>query len=53
MTEERRRVTITKAECATPQGHELVQLPTELSSDGNVSRDEMNVLRRWLESTGE
>jgi hypothetical protein len=49
MTSEVRRVTLTKAQCATDAGRELVALLTELSSDGVVSRDELHQLRAWLE----
>ena len=50
MTDERRRVvTLTKAQCATPEGTELIALLTELSADGIVSRQEMAQLRTWLE----
>ena len=45
MSEERRRVTLTKGQCDTAAGSDLVVLLTELSSDGNVSREEMNRLR--------
>lgn len=44
-----RRVTLSKAQRATPAGGELIALLTELSSDGMVSRDEMTRLRAWLE----
>jgi hypothetical protein len=44
-----RRVTLTKAQRATPAGSELIALLTELSDDGVVSRDEMARLRAWLE----
>ena len=49
MVEQSRRVTLTKAQCSTPTGGELVALLTELSSDGVVSRDELQQLRAWLE----
>jgi hypothetical protein len=49
MPEERRHVTLSKAHRATPVGRQLIDLLVELSADGNVSRDEMNRLRRWLE----
>lgn len=44
-----RRVTLTKAERATPTGIELIALLTELSDDGFVTRDELARLRAWLE----
>lgn len=44
-----RRVTLSKAQRATPAGGELVELLTELSDDGIVTRDEMTRLRVWLE----
>lgn len=36
--EERQRVTLTKAHCETPAGHELIELLAELSADGKPSR---------------
>ena len=44
-----RRVTLSKAQRATPAGAELIALLTELSDDGVVTRDEMAQLRAWLE----
>jgi hypothetical protein len=44
-----RRVTLSKAHRETPVGRELIQILTELSADGNVSREEMERLRGWLE----
>jgi hypothetical protein len=49
MPAEQRRVTLSKSQCETSVGGELVALLTELSADGNVSREEMERLRRWLE----
>jgi hypothetical protein len=49
MNEERRRVTLTKGQCETVAGRELITLLTELSADGNVSREETERLRTWLE----
>jgi hypothetical protein len=49
MPEERQRVTLTKAHCETPAGHELIELLAELSADGNVTREEMERLCAWLE----
>jgi hypothetical protein len=46
---ERRQVTLSKAERETPVGRELISLLTGLSADGNVSREEMERLRAWLE----
>ncbi len=43
------RVTLSKAHRNTPAGRELVELLTELSADGQVSREEMERLRAWLE----
>lgn len=48
-TETPRRVTLTKAQRATPSGVELIALLTELSDDGLVTRDELARLRAWLE----
>jgi HIRAN domain len=44
------RVTLSKAERDTPVGRELIDLLSELSADGNVSREEMERLRGWLET---
>jgi hypothetical protein len=49
MNDERRRVTLTKAQCGTPAGRKLVALLIELSADGIVTRPEMDRLRSWLE----
>jgi uncharacterized tellurite resistance protein B-like protein len=49
MADERIRVTLTKAHAETPTGRELIALLTELSADGNVTREEMERLRSWLE----
>lgn len=49
MPEERRQVTLSKAHRATAVGRQLIDLLVELSADGNLSRDEMNRLRVWLE----
>jgi HIRAN domain len=49
MPDERRRVTLTKVQCESPVGRDLIALLTELSSDGVVSRDELQRLRAWLE----
>lgn len=49
MDDERRHVTLSKADRATPVGRELITLLTELSADGQVTRDEMEQLRMWLE----
>ena len=49
MPDERRRVTLTKVQCESPVGGDLIALLTELSSDGVVSRDEFKRLRAWLE----
>jgi hypothetical protein len=49
MPDERRRVTLTKVQCESPAGRDLIALLTELSSDGVVSRDELQRLRAWLE----
>ena len=44
-----RHVTLSKAHRQTPVGRELIDLLRELSADGNVSREEMERLRAWLE----
>lgn len=49
MPEERRRVTLSKAHCEKQPGRALVDLLVELSADGNVTREEMQRLRGWLE----
>lgn len=49
MPDERRQVTLSKAQRESPVGRELIDLLTELSADGNVSREEMERLRSWLE----
>lgn len=48
--DERRQVTLSKAHRETPVGLELIALLTELSADGDVSREEMERLRHWLEA---
>ena len=47
--EERRHVTLSKGQSETAVGRKLIELLTELSADGNVSREEMERLRGWLE----
>jgi hypothetical protein len=47
--ERRQVVTLSKAHRETSAGQELIKLLTELSADGNVSRDELGRLRSWLE----
>jgi hypothetical protein len=49
MPQETRRVTLTKAERDSAVGQELIALLLDLSDDGQVTRDEMNRLRHWLE----
>lgn len=49
MNDEPRRVTLSKADRNTPAGRELIALLTELSADGQVTREEMERLRDWLE----
>jgi hypothetical protein len=49
MSDESRRVTLSKAHRGTPAGRELIELLTELSADGQVTREEMERLRAWLE----
>ena len=49
MSQEARRVTLTKAERDSGVGQELIALLLDLSDDGQVTRDEMNRLRHWLE----
>jgi HIRAN domain len=44
-----RHVTLSKAHRQTSVGRELIDLLTELFADGNVSREEMERLRAWLE----
>ena len=44
-----RHVTLSKAQRETAVGRRLIDLLIELSADGNVSREEMERLRRWLE----
>lgn len=43
------RVTLSKAHRATPAGQELIALLAGLSEDGQVTRDEVERLRVWLE----
>ena len=50
MMDERRRVTLTKAQCETSKGRELVELLSDLTDDGTVSREETEKLRTWLET---
>ena len=47
--EKRRKVTLTKAERESPPGRELIAMLLDLSDDGQVTREEMNRLREWLE----
>ena len=47
--EPRRQVTLTKAQRDTPAGRDLIEMLTELSADGQVTREEMERLRKWLE----
>src|SRR5262245_1650658 len=49
MNGEIQRVTLTKAQSGTGVGRDLIALLTDLSSDGVVSRDELDRLRAWLE----
>jgi hypothetical protein len=49
MPDERRPVTLSKAHRETSVGRELIDPLTELSADGNVSREEIERLRNWLE----
>lgn len=49
MNDEPRRVTLSKADRSTDAGRELIALLTELSADGQVTREEMGRLRAWLE----
>lgn len=49
MKELQQRVTLSKAHRSTTEGAELLALLTELSSDGQVTREEMERLRHWLE----
>jgi hypothetical protein len=46
---EPRRVSLSKAHRSTPAGLELIALLTELSADGQITRDELQRLRAWLE----
>jgi hypothetical protein len=46
MSDERRHVTLSRAHRETVVGRELIDLLTELSADGNVSRDEMERLSK-------
>ena len=43
------RVTLSKAQRSKPAGRELIELLIELSADGQVTREEMERLRKWLE----
>ena len=49
MDDEPRRVTFSRAHRSTPAGRELIALLTELSADGQVTPEEMQRLRDWLE----
>ena len=49
MTADPRRVTLNKSQRDTSAGRELIRLLVELSEDGQVTRDEMERLRAWLE----
>ena len=49
MAEERRYVTLSEAHRDSVVGRELIGLLTDPSSDGDISREEMERLRRWLE----
>src|SRR4051812_34361931 len=49
MDVERRHVTLSKADRGTTAGRELIAILTELSADGQVTREEMEQLRTWLE----
>lgn len=49
MSIEHQRVTLSKAQRDTAPGRELLALLTELSADGQVTREEMARLRQWLE----
>ena len=49
MPDERRQVTLSRTHRETSVGRELIDLLTDLSADGNVSREEMERLRSWLE----
>lgn len=49
MDDEPRRVSLSKAHRSTPAGRELIALLTELSADGQVTREEMARLKAWLE----
>ncbi len=43
------RVTLSKADRNTSVGRELIALLTELSANGQVTRDGLQRLRAWLE----
>jgi hypothetical protein len=49
MTDQARRVTLSKAHQSVPAGQELIALLTTLSADGQVTREEVTQLRAWLE----
>lgn len=49
MNDKPRRVTLSKSHRGTPEGRELIELLTELSADGQVTREELTRLRQWLE----
>jgi len=44
-----KQVTLSKAHRNTPEGRALIALLIELSDDGQVTREEMERLRQWLE----
>jgi hypothetical protein len=50
MTTERRMVTLSKSQRETTVGRELIELLVQLSVDGAVSREELELLRKWLEA---
>jgi hypothetical protein len=50
MSTERRVVTLSKSQRQTTVGRELIELLVELSADGTVSREELEQLRKWLET---
>jgi hypothetical protein len=47
------RVALTKAQCATPDGQELVNLLLEVVRDGLVTAEGFRQLQRWLEGRSE
>jgi hypothetical protein len=48
-----KRVTLTKAQLATPQGVELVRLLSEISEDGVITYEELKRLTDWLNANSE